>query len=369
MPIRYDSIALPSARIDADGFLYDTPILTRTGVFVYREPDGSMRREYRPPQEVFRADSLASYKGKPITIRHPAAGEVNPGNARSETVGTILSEGRQDGQYVRGDVVIYDPASIGNRRELSCGYRLDVEYSPGVSPEGDAYEWIQKNMQINHLAVTAKARAGSMARLNLDGDEIFENESEENNTMAKIRLDGIEYDAAQEVINALEKQTKAAEAAQTEVVTVRKNLDSVTAERDSLKVKVDAQPAELEKVRTDSLAGFDTAVKARVELLDIAAAYRLDKAEAMSDKDIKVAVIKAVRGDSFDLTGKSDAYLEAAFDFVKNETRLDAMAEQRRIVNSAQGDFMRNDEDMLTSEQRRQRMINNMENAHKGADK
>lgn len=67
--MRYDHRAI-QARRDDNGFIFDTPVLTRTGVFLYQLPDGTVRREYRPPEEVFNADSLRLYKGIPITDDH-----------------------------------------------------------------------------------------------------------------------------------------------------------------------------------------------------------------------------------------------------------------------------------------------------------
>ena len=46
--------------------MIDHPILTRVGIFEYRRPDGSIRRELRLPEEVFAPESLASYKGKRV---------------------------------------------------------------------------------------------------------------------------------------------------------------------------------------------------------------------------------------------------------------------------------------------------------------
>lgn len=365
MPVqRYDSINMPTARIDADGFLHDSPVLTRTGVFRYRNPDGSERLEWRPPEEVFRADSLTSYKGKPITIRHPTEGEVTAKNARRVTVGTIVSEGRQDGNNVLGDIVIHDPAAMGSKRELSLGYRLDVEEQAGVTPEGERYTHVQRNIMINHLSVVDNARAGRQARLNMDGDEIYEDESEVKKPMPKINLDGIDYEASQEVINALNKANTRADAAETKANDTEKRLDAMTAERDSLKTKVDAHPADLEKVRKDAADNLNAAVKARVDLLETAGAFNIDKADEMADKDIKLAVIKAVHGDSFDVTGKSEEYINAAFDFAKADKRNDAMKDQRQKQRTLPSQKRGDNDD--SADAARQRMIERNQNAYKG---
>lgn len=53
-------------------------------------------------------------------------------------------------------------------RELSLGYSLDLDETPGVW-NGQPYDAIQRNIRINHLALVEKARAGEQARLNIDG--------------------------------------------------------------------------------------------------------------------------------------------------------------------------------------------------------
>ena len=60
--IRYDTVPIHAQKTD-EGFIRDKPVIGRTGVLVYRNADGSERREYRPPEEAFDKDSLASLKG------------------------------------------------------------------------------------------------------------------------------------------------------------------------------------------------------------------------------------------------------------------------------------------------------------------
>ena len=92
---RFDTTTFQATKTD-EGFIADTPIIGRTGLLRYQNADGSERWEYRPPEEAFSAASLASIRGKPITIGHKAM--VTAGNVRSvQPVGTVLTEGRQDG--------------------------------------------------------------------------------------------------------------------------------------------------------------------------------------------------------------------------------------------------------------------------------
>ena len=77
--MRYDRLQVKAVQ-DENSFIRDTPVLTRTGFFVYMLPDGTKRREYRPPDEVFKADSLNAFAGIPITDEHH--GEIKSNNAK-----------------------------------------------------------------------------------------------------------------------------------------------------------------------------------------------------------------------------------------------------------------------------------------------
>ena len=327
---RFDNVAFKATKTD-EGFIRDTPIVGRTGILVYRNADGSERREYRPPEEAFKADSLASLMGKPITIGHKAF--VTAGNAAQVApVGSVLSEGRQDGNNIKADIVVYNLDT--DARELSCGYTLDLDETPGTTPQGEHYDAIQRNIQYNHLAIVPRGRAG-IARLNMDGSQVVDDDSEvkEANKMAemtKIRLDsGIEYECAPEVKVEIEKMRK----------------DSAEAKKahDTLQAKFDALEAELAKEKEGRKAdaeahkaNFDEAIKARVELLKVAEAHKVANADSMTDTEIKTAVIKAVRGDAINLDGKSADYIEAAYDMAKADVKQheDGMAEQRKATQT-----------------------------------
>lgn len=358
MKDRYDTIKLEKATFTEDGFLQDNPIVTRTGIFEYLNQDGSIRREYRPPEEVFNADSLASLKGKPITLKHPNQ-PVTAENASRLTVGTVLSEGKQDNEFMRADIVIHDKKAINSgKKELSLGYKVDLLETPGTTPNGEKYDAIQTNIRYNHLAIVDSARAGKKARLNLDGNEIYEDE-EEIKTMPKIRLDnGLEYEASQEVIVAFDKL-------KVDSATLQIKVDKTEAIVDTLKAdnkKLDEQLKAKDKEHAD---GLNEAVKQRVSLLSVAEKHKVEKADEMTDRQIKEAVITAVRGDGMELDKKSDEYVQAAFDLVKEDsvTHEDAATRNRRILNEKIKNDGKTQE--LSSSERREKMIEDLKNDHK----
>lgn len=169
--IRLDSLPLNQTHFTNEGYLIDRPILTSTGIFEYHNPDGSIRRELRLPEDVFAPESLKTYKGRPIIITHDA-GLVTKDNIREHQIGTILTEGYRSGDDVRAEIIIHDTDSMkeAGLKELSLGYNLDLDETPGVW-NGQKYDAIQRNIRINHLALVREARAGEQARLNIDGRE------------------------------------------------------------------------------------------------------------------------------------------------------------------------------------------------------
>ena len=199
---RYDSIPLGKTYFTPEGYLIDHPILTRVGIFEYKNPDGSIRRELRLPEEVFAPESLASYKGKPVILTHEA-GMIDSDNVQQEQVGTILSEGTQDGDNVRAQIIIHDARKLDyGLRELSLGYSLDLEEVPGEW-QGQPYDAIQRNIRVNHLALVEKARAGDSARLNIDGEDTQAEKG--GNTMSK-RKDGLTPEEIAQLVEEYKKR-------------------------------------------------------------------------------------------------------------------------------------------------------------------
>ena len=192
--IRLDGRPLTRAEYTPEGYLDDRPIITSVGIFEYTEPDGSIRRELRLPEEVFDRESLESLKGKPVIITHDA-GLIDKDNVAKEQIGTILTAGYRDGDNVRAEIVIHDTDKMKacGFKELSCGYNLDLDETPGVY-NGQRYDAVQRNIRYNHLALVENARAGEQARLNIDGRDKKSNTGGKRSmakTMKARRNDGL----------------------------------------------------------------------------------------------------------------------------------------------------------------------------------
>ena len=101
--------------------------------------------------------------------------------------------------------------------------------------------------------------------------------------------------------------------------------DTAIAERDALKAKVDAMPAEIEAAVAKAKADAD----ALAALVSVAAEAGV-KADGLDAKGIKVAYVKEISG--LDVSEKSDAYIDAAFDIAKES---DKMAEVRKATTAS----------------------------------
>lgn len=355
---RYDYAEIKAVKTD-EGFLHDTPIVGRVGIQEYRQPDGSIRRELRLPEDVFHADALASMKGKPITVTHPKAGRVTSKDAHRVTVGTMLTEGKQDEDNLRTEIVIHSPDAMGTSRQLSLGYKCDMDETPGVHPIYGEYHARQTKIRVNHLSVVPVARAGAIARLNLDSmdQEDFSTQQEQQTmSMVKVKLDsGLEYECAPEVSVALAKlRSDAAEAA-----TKLAAIPTLTAERDTLKARVDGFSAELETAKKEGEAAGRAAAESKTKLDSVAAAFKVDTKDK-TERQIKEAVIKAAT-PKLNLDGKDDAYIDVAF-AVAQEMKGDAGIIDQRQHAQHHNDGGGNRNDSMSA---RDRMIERQKNQGK----
>lgn len=172
--LRFDMAAVRSWERTASGGLRVLASITKSGVLPYRDSSGNEWREWRPPEEVFAEDSLATLRGAPVTDLHPS-GLVTPQTWRDVTVGHVGDDVTRDGIYVAASVLVQDASEIarveaGERKEISAGYSCQVDDTPGVTPEGEAYDRVQRRIRYNHAALgpSGWGRAGADVSLRLD---------------------------------------------------------------------------------------------------------------------------------------------------------------------------------------------------------
>lgn len=268
--------------------------VARTGVQTYFDAAGRPVYEYRPAEEVTKAESLATLDDAPVTDRHPK-GLVTPVMYRGVTAGHVSGSPKMDGDLVVARLVIQDAdllAAIerGDRREVSCGYSCDLEDTPGTSPEGVKYDKIQRNIIYNHVAIVEQGRAGSRVALRLDSNGDTLTDTEEIPDMTPEQIAALQAELAQ---------------AKTDLAQAQARADAAEANAAKAQARADA---------AGSAESIATAVKARLDLVGVAqsvlgAEY---KADAKTDAEVRADVIGKVFPD-LKLDGGHPAYVDGLF--------------------------------------------------------
>lgn len=159
--------------LDDNGFLTVEATIARIGVQEYKNEDGSIRREFRPPEEVSNIESLKTFRMLPHCLEHPPV-LLNDTNAKYFTVGFTGENPRYENGYVKTTIKIIDKdakdqALNGERREVSCGYTCQLEWTSGEY-KGEKYDCIQRKIKGNHTCQTIKGRAGKDVKIHIDSN-------------------------------------------------------------------------------------------------------------------------------------------------------------------------------------------------------
>jgi hypothetical protein len=285
---RFDFAPITRSETTAEGYLRVWCKAARTGTQLYRRADGSQVREYRPPEEVGKPEALATFGMTPVTYEHPPV-LLDSDNTKKFQVGYSGSQVRYNDGFVEVALVITDKDSIeritkGDAREVSAGYKVDFDPTPGITPEGESYDGVQRNIRVNHIAVVPRGRAGPEVRLLLDrmdaADAVAEPidhsqpKSPTSLVMATIHLDGLE----------MELPAEAASAVQSHVRELGKQISALTTERNDLSAKLDSLTEEFHALSEEKemAEGRADALEERLSELDEGAegtAARIDTAE------------------------------------------------------------------------------------------
>lgn len=317
-----DSAPIAGVRLTRDGYAVAEVRAARTGIQQYAgsevgRPDLATVSVYRPPESVFSADSMASYGFKPVTINHPAEG-VTADSWKSLAVGVVGGDVVRDGGYVKVPLALMDAAAIkavqDGTREISMGYVCDLAFEDGVTPEGEAYQAIQRDIRINHLALVPKGRAGPHCRVGDKGaPESGQHPAPVHHgdrlmTLKTITVDGLPVETTDAGIAAIDKLRGLLATSDAALATANSTHTAALAAKDADLAKKDAEIDDLKaKIvdgpALDALAAERSAIVTKARALD---------AKVVTDGKTNAEIKRAVLGDA--AKDKSEAYVDAAFD-------------------------------------------------------
>lgn len=341
-----DRVKIPSQRrLTDEGFLIVPAFIARPGIQLYtaaemglsdRDPRDVIR-VYRPPEEVFNQESLASFSNKPITNGHPSE-LLTSKNAKEFSVGHSGPEVVEDRGFAKATLHIIDSDTVEDiekgKAELSNGYLADIAFTPGTSPDGESFDAIQRDIRGNHIAVVDKARGGSSLRV-FDADPSLEPKLEEDAIMpVKVTIDGIDIEMSEQGQQAVTKLQKQVSDTQTTMDMQRKQFDTDIAKEkaraDDLQAKLDAAKKEIPDAAT-----LDAQVAERAALVADATALVPDlEWKGKSAEDIRKEVVTKVVGT---LTNDSAEYVAARFDILVEDHKKDP----NRQIDTALADSLK----------------------------
>lgn len=314
------SFAITQREYTDEGFLKVPGKVARTGVQEYlaRELnlDGDPNRivrVMRPEEEVFASKSLDTYKSADVTIEHPSE-MVDAKTFKKVSKGVAPDAGIKDGDFVKCDLIIKDEEAIkaveSGKVQLSVGYT--ALYDDKVPANAD-YEFIQRDIKVNHIALVDNARAGAQARL-------FDNKPNRKQGMLITLDNGQTVEIADEATALLVKGS---------MDRVNEKLEKAEDRGDKFEKKADDQEAKADKASEDleeeKKKSSDEAISARINAVVVAK----DSASKIAGKDftcdsvdiltIKKAALVAAR-PTVDWDSKGEQYILAAFDIQHEES-------------------------------------------------
>lgn len=364
---RYDFAPITKSETTDEGYLRVWCRAARTGTQLYRRSDGSQVREYRPSEEVSNPESLQTFGMKPATWGHPPV-LLDSKNTKEHQIGYSGSQVRFNDGFVEVALTVTDQDAIdkikrGDARQVSAGYKVDFDPTPGATPEGEEYSGVQRNIRVNHIAVVPVGRAGPEVKLLMDrmdaadavaydpepGTPAQQSTPTASPLMASVKFDGLEIDlpveaagVVQSAFKDLNKQIAELDASKAELQSkfdaMEKEVESIAYEKEAAEGRADAlteRVAELEadeSPRTDA-AELDELIKARLAVFQhLAPAFAEDyKFDGIDESELYVAAFTNLTGEE----PREDAapeYVAGVVDGLLHQINSDSEEEEEEPV-------------------------------------
>jgi len=324
-----EDTTLQGIRQTKGGYLVGEVDCARTGIQLYTgdevgRPDMDVVAVYRSEDEVFSRQSLQTYAGKPTTNDHPPV-PVDASNWKEYAVGDIGEDVIRNGDRVRVPIKLMDAKVIeqvlNGKREISMGYTTELVFEDGVTKDGQPYQAKQTNLNMNHLAIVQRGRAGHECRVgDSNADKwgvspltIDKEEAKVTDTLRNVIVDGLSVKTTDEGAQAIDKLTKELTKANDAAALIATDHATSIAAKDAELAKKDAE-IDLLKEKQLSDSDIDALVAKRSKLISDAKTLAKDTDfDGLSELEIMTAAVMAVRGAEV-VKDKEAAYIEAAFD-------------------------------------------------------
>jgi len=332
-------------------------IATREGILEYKTRTG-VRRELVTREAVL--DTARTLPRSAVTLEHPKSGFVTTESVKTDGVGDVDGEATVEednqGAFVRVKVALRRADAIDafdkGADEVSCGYAVQLDETPGTHPLFGAYDARQIGRRCNHLALVERGRGGPTVSLRADsadaagqyvtpkpppkeklmnpklaalltalGVERLDDEGHALETgIARAKTLRADADDKAEADSEAEKAKTDADAKAAELEQMKADKDACQAKLDELQGKYDAMKAKMDEMMEAEKGRKDAAELSRLQA--IAAKVNVDHKDVALD-DLRIAIAKT-RVDS--VTADSGlGYLEGIIATIeKDSSRSDS---------------------------------------------
>ena len=303
-----------------------------------------------------------------VTNNHPEE-LVSADNAKKFQIGYSGDVVAKDGIFLKAKLVITDSETIkaikDGKKEISNGYTSNMDFAAGVTPDGENFDVMQTNIKGNHIAIVEKGRCGPSCRVT------DSKQTPRKKPMPKITLDSVDYEASEQVVQAVGKLQTSLDTAKDQAVQSKKDLDKVQGQMDQAttdhKSAVDKLQAKLDDADKNKLtpAQLDSMIESRSAILVVANKVIPNFDHVSKDcEQIRKEVVAHVVGDTLNIEEKSAEYIQARFDAIASTKPAATVADAARQHAQSKDDEQH---EVVDSEKARADFIDKSRNAWKPA--
>ncbi|MFR1027724.1 MAG: DUF2213 domain-containing protein [Parasutterella sp.] len=107
--------------------------------------------------------------------------------------GNYRTDGAFEAPFLVNSLHIYDQDARsriedGSMRELSLAYTFEPDFTPGETPDGEKYDYVQRKIRANHPALVETGRAGPEVRVRDSNKDFLNMEKDDAVEQAEVTL-------------------------------------------------------------------------------------------------------------------------------------------------------------------------------------
>ena len=196
---------------------------------------------FRPEEELNKADTIQSLNGVPLQLEHHDDTAEKP--AQYTRIGATGTDAVFEFPYLSNSLHFFNQKALdliesGEKCELSIGYDCEIHKEAGEF-EGVPYDFVQRNIKIQHVALVECGRAGADVKVSDSKEIILNSEKNEVKQMDKEKL--------LQLINELVKAGASEEE-------IKAKIDELTADAcEDEEVEVETEEVETEEPDTEEV--------------------------------------------------------------------------------------------------------------------